>query len=205
MNVLVQLGIGVLAAGLVMGVMFCRKNMRRLVRFIYAGLVTAAGIALLVCGLTAKQPAAEAVASPLTKEEQVEFAYAFLVQGEYEIAEELMTEYANMYGYDDACIILDVLTQHAAEGVVGAGSTAGTHGHLAAAGAAAGSQGQHQSQTQYDRKHFLHFLFLLDCLEQVSKMDYVRIIHLRLQFGKEKIAQCTGKDLLTGSKSENMG
>ncbi len=103
MNIFVQLGIGVLAAGLIMCALFCMKKMRRLVRFIYAGLVTAAGIALLVCGLMAKKPVVEAVASPLTKEEQVEFAYAFVEQGEYEIAEELMEEYSNMYGYDDAC------------------------------------------------------------------------------------------------------
>ena len=103
MNVLVQLSIGVLAAGLIMGALCCVKKMRRLSRYIYTGLVTAAGIALLVCGLMAKKPVAEVVASPLTKEEQVEFAYAFVEQGEYEIAEELMTEYSNVYGYDDAC------------------------------------------------------------------------------------------------------
>lgn len=103
MNGLVQLGIGVLAAGLIMCALFSIKKMRRLIRYIYAGLVTAAGIALLVCGLMAKEPVAEAVASPLTKEEQVEFAYAFAEQGEYDIAEELMAEYSDMYGYDDAC------------------------------------------------------------------------------------------------------
>ena len=103
MNVLVQLSIGVLAAGLIMGALCCVKKMRRLSRYIYTGLVTAAGIALLVCGLMAKKPVAEVVASPLTKEEQVEFAYAFAQQGDYETAEELMTEYSNVYGYDDAC------------------------------------------------------------------------------------------------------
>ena len=36
-------------------------------------------------------------------------------------------------------------------------------------------------------------------------MDYVRIIHFCLQFGKEKIAQCTEKGLLTGPKSEKLG
>lgn len=103
MNVLVQLSIGVLAAGLIMGALCCVKKMRRLSRYIYTGLVTAAGIALLVCGLMAKKPVTEVVASPLTKEEQVEFAYAFAQQGDYETAEELMTEYSNVYGYDDAC------------------------------------------------------------------------------------------------------
>ncbi len=111
MNVLVQLGIGVLAAGLIMGVLFCMKKMRRLIRYIYAGLVTAAGIALLVCGLMVKKPVVEASASPLTKEEQVEFAYAFVEQGEYEIAEELMEEYSNMYGYDDACSLFTARMQ----------------------------------------------------------------------------------------------
>lgn len=103
MNIWLQLGIGVTAAGLIMWLLFLVKKIRTVGRSVYAGLITAAGIALLVCGFIFKKPAEEETVVPLTKEEQVEFAYAFVEQGEYAVAQELMKEYGNRYGYDDVC------------------------------------------------------------------------------------------------------
>lgn len=103
MNIWLQMGIGVTAAALVMWLLFIIKKMRTVGRSVFAGIITAAGIALLVYGFLLKAPVEESGVSPLTQEEQVEFAYAFLEQGDYVLAQELMQEYSSKYGYDDTC------------------------------------------------------------------------------------------------------
>ena len=103
MNIWMQLGIGVTAAALIMWLLCIAKKVRNAGRFVYTGVITAAGIALLVCGFLFRTPAREEEVSPLTREEQVEFAYAFVEQGEYAVARELMQEYGSRYGYDDEC------------------------------------------------------------------------------------------------------
>lgn len=103
MNIWLQAGIGVTAAALIMWLLFAVKKMRTVGRSVFAGLITAAGIALLVCGFLFEKPMEAGVVPPLTQEEQVEFAYAFVEQGDYERARELMQEYGSRYGYDDTC------------------------------------------------------------------------------------------------------
>lgn len=103
MNVFLQLGIGLGIVALLVWLCVLLRKQKRLPGGVYAGILTASCVALLVYGLLKTEPEKKEVVSSLTPLEWMSFAYSFAEEGAYEEASELLEEYCRQYGYDEGC------------------------------------------------------------------------------------------------------
>ena len=106
MSIFLQMGIGLGAVCIIMWLILILRKKKVVRGFVYAGFMTLACIALLVCefaGVFGKTTGQE---TEMPGKEMMTFANALVSYGSYDEAREIITLYSTKYGYDEECSLL---------------------------------------------------------------------------------------------------
>ena len=105
MDIVLQAGLGLLVATVVIWLLIIKRKAKGIGTFLYGGVVSAACAVALVMGIIG-QFSDDGADKILPKEDMLAFAGSLASAGAFEQAEDVIDDYSEEYGYDEECSLL---------------------------------------------------------------------------------------------------